>query len=231
MAESNVLRRRISAVGGREGETNDGSNAISSATEATDAAAATAAVVIASTAQPTPRFSSGVAFYPPSDRYWRIGGRWYDFDGFLNLHPGGPDVLKLARDRFEDATFVFESHHPDYRRARAIIRKYEVDVSVVRSSGMRRGPPSKMTATPRLLDDSAFYSVMRRRVTGYLRAIGHARGGPTSQCIALFWASFVSWSFCYLWLLWSGSVIAAVCLGFTAAWLGAFGHNWVHQVR
>ena len=65
-------------------------------------------------------------FYPPSDKYWRIGNRWYDFSDFLDKHPGGRAVILDSRDRFEDATFVFESHHHDYTRARAIIRKYEI---------------------------------------------------------------------------------------------------------
>ena len=36
-----------------------------------------------------PVWSSGVPFFPPSDRYWRIGGEWYDLEPFLHKHPGG----------------------------------------------------------------------------------------------------------------------------------------------
>ena len=54
--------------------------------------------------------SGGVRFYPPSKKYWRIGGSFYDFSTFLNRHPGGPEVMLMARDRFEDATVVFEAH-------------------------------------------------------------------------------------------------------------------------
>lgn len=69
-------------------------------------------------------WSSLVAFYPPSNKYWRIGGKWYDFSNFN--HPGGNQILELARDRFEDSTFVFEAHHHDYQKARKIIQKYLV---------------------------------------------------------------------------------------------------------
>ena len=69
-------------------------------------------------------WSSGVPFFPPSERYWRIGGVWYDFASFVDRHPGGREVILLARDRFEDATYVFEAHHHDYARARKIIAKY-----------------------------------------------------------------------------------------------------------
>ena len=57
-----------------------------------------------------PVVSSKVAFYPPSETLWRIGGKWYDFTPFLPLHPGGAEILLLARDRFEDSTYAFESH-------------------------------------------------------------------------------------------------------------------------
>lgn len=202
--------------------------------------------------EPKVAYSSGVAFYPPSDQYWRIGGKWYDFTDFLPHHPGGSEVLLLVRDRFEDATFVFESHHHNYKKTRAMIRKYEVDESVVLAAGLRRRPTRDgdnhdysgknndhhhhdrhldANETPKLLGDEAFYSVMRRRVTNYLFSVGSPRGGPTMQCILLFWTSFVAWSTCYLWLLTTASVAASVCLGFTAAWLGAFGHNWVHQPK
>ena len=191
---------------------------------------------------PKPTYSSGVTFHPPSDKYWRIGGKWYDFtmNDFISRHPGGADVLLLARDRFEDATFVFESHHYNYKKVRKIISKYEVDESVVRDAGLRR---TSSTAggrgqhridnnnLPKLLDDDAFYSVIRRRVTEYLISVGYPNAGPTLQCKILFWMSFIAWISCYLWLFSTCSVLPAICTGFTASWLGAFGHNWVHQPK
>ena len=75
---------------------------------------------------PQPVMSSGVAFYPPSKQLWRIGGKWYDFEPFLKLHPGGAEVVRLARDRFEDSTYAFESHHHNYQHARKVIAQYEV---------------------------------------------------------------------------------------------------------
>jgi cytochrome b involved in lipid metabolism len=237
VAETAVLRRRVTTTAReRQSEKNAAAEADHGATndDADADATPTTTTTTTTTDLPRARLSSGVAFYPPSDRYWRIGGKWYDFEDFLHVHPGGPDVLRMARDRFEDATFVFESHHPDYRRARAVIRKYEVDSLVVRASSSSAPPAGAKTAaaaTPRLLDDDAFYSVMRRRVARHLRSVGSPGGGPTAQCVALFWTSFASWSCCYLWLLRTGSPIAAACLGFAAAWLGAFGHNWVHQPK
>ena len=71
-------------------------------------------------------WSSGVPFFPPSTKYWRIGGKWYDLEPFLDKHPGGREALVLARDRYEDCTFVFEAHHHNYHRARAVLRKFIV---------------------------------------------------------------------------------------------------------
>ena len=47
--------------------------------------------------------SSGVKFYPPSEKYWRIGGKWYDFSNFLAKHPGGATVMRLAKVRAKRA--------------------------------------------------------------------------------------------------------------------------------
>ena len=71
-------------------------------------------------------WSSGVPFFPPSEKYWRIGGKWYDLEPFLDKHPGGREVILLSRDRFEDCTFVFEANHHNFLRARAVLKKYRI---------------------------------------------------------------------------------------------------------
>ncbi|CAM9375781.1 unnamed protein product [Chrysoparadoxa australica] len=187
-------------------------------------------------------WSSGVVFYPPSKTYWRIGGEWYDFREFLNTHPGGAQVLQLARDRFEDCTFVFEAHHHNYQRARAMIRKYKVSRDVVRETWQKRPEKDDIGAEkahfdsnleqleyPSLLGKTSFYSILRRRVTDYLMKVGHPDGGPTLECKILFWTIFVAWAVLW-WGTWaSGSLGVSVLWGLISAWLGAFGHNWVHQ--
>jgi fatty acid desaturase/cytochrome b involved in lipid metabolism len=188
-------------------------------------------------------WSSGVAFYPPSRNFWRIGGKWYDFTNFLDKHPGGADVLKLCRDRYEDCTFVFESHHHNYRRARAAIKKYEVSSKDVLSDGVMARPShtEKLAAhhdafldaggVPRLSDENSFHSVIRDRVTAYLRSVGHPDGGPTKACVTLFWSIFIAWICSWAALLHTGSFFVCPLLGFVSAQLGAFGHNWVHQPK
>lgn len=84
---------------------------------------------------------------------------------------------------------------------------------------------------PSLLGDDTFYSVMRRRVAQHLRDVGCPAGGPTTQCLVVFWTCFVLWCAAALQMYMSGSFVWAATWGLTAAWLGAFGHNWVHQPR
>lgn len=188
-------------------------------------------------------WSSGVAFYPPSRKYWRIGGKWYDFSKYLSKHPGGSHVLELARDRFEDCTFVFESHHHNYRRARAVIKNYEVSDEVVQADGIFMRPQRGTQAaahydaaldsgkTVKLISEDSFYSVMRDRVAAHLRSVGCPAGGPTRACIILFWVIFASWLLSWLLLLYTGSFLVVPLLGIASALLGAFGHNWVHQPK
>ena len=192
-----------------------------------------------------PVWSSGVPFYPPSDRYWRIGGEWYDLEPFLHKHPGGAEILRMARDRFEDCTYAFEAHHHNYARARAIIAKYKVPtekaLATVRPQPAGReasrawttihGAELDETTHPKLLGDDAFYSVMRKRLAAHLKQVGCPGGGPTTGCVALFWATFAAWAGSWLLTYWSGSFLAALLLGVCASLLGAFGHNWVHQPR
>lgn len=182
-----------------------------------------------------PVLSSGVGFFPPSCKYWRIGRKWYDFAPFLKKHPGGARVLTVARDRFEDCTFVFEAHHHDYARARAIIAKYEVPEEILKKEGLLKADRFPSTSdemdTPKLMGDDSFYSVIRRRVTKLLKESGCPDGGPSVECIVLFWVTFVTWATLFALTYSSGSFLMAAALGFAAAWLGAFGHNWVHQPK
>ena len=62
----------------------------------------------------------------------RVGEALLEVEG-RRLDEGGAEVVRLARDRFEDATYAFESHHHNYARARAIIAKYEVSAPATRS--------------------------------------------------------------------------------------------------
>jgi len=201
-----------------------------------------------------PTWSSNVLFYPPSKKYWRIGNQWYDFSKFN--HPGGKQILELSRDRFEDATFAFESHHHDYKRARMIIKRYLVPGHVIeekqnqmiatrptRPNGKNNvngnGIPNNVhhdqcldaNKHPNLMGDDAFYSVLRQRVTNYLHDIGCPSGGPTLECLIIFWIVFCLWVVLMTASWYTGSFVIGGVTGICSAYLGAFGHNWIHQPK
>jgi len=193
-----------------------------------------------------PKYSSAVVFYPPSTKYWRIGNQWYDFTEFLAKHPGGAQAILLSRDRFEDATFVFEAHHHEFMKTRAIIKKYLItDPSILNEIQTRRpvrGTKEAMDGThfdsvldaskhPDLLDKDAFYSVMRVKVSKYLKDINCRDGGPTTQCLVLFWFVFSLYVMGMYWTWSTGYFHAAGITAVFGALLGAFGHNWVHQPK
>ena len=190
-----------------------------------------------------PVWSSKVVFYPPSSKYWRINNQWYDLSNF-DHHPGGTQVLLMARDRFEDCTFVFEAHHHNYQHARKVLNKYLVTERNVKKEFNYNRPSSNQrhakahqdrvleaNKLPTWSNDKAFYSVLRKRVAAYLKEVGCPHGGPTWECIGLFWLVLIVWA-CLVWITYqSGSLAAAAATGAVASVLAAFGHNWVHQPK
>merc|ERR1712136_938 len=176
--------------------------------------------------------SSGVPFNP-HPKYWRIGAKYYDLTEFMHRHPGGPQLIQMARDRFDDATFAFEAHHHDYKKARAILQRYYVcDVDESERLTCLNGEEYPKF----LLDDNSFYSVLRKRVKEYFQNCASHDGrwtapGPTQECVILFWTVFVVWLNSFAYCVYSGTLQAALLCGLFASWLGAFGHNWVHQPK
>lgn len=169
------------------------------------------------------KMSSGVAFRP-HPRYWLIGGKWYDLEPFVDKHPGGRQMLLDARDRFDDCTFVFESHHVDYKKARAVLKKYQV-------KGINEAEDKVSLVEDKwhvkLLDDDAFYSVLRRRVHEYLKNNGGR--GPTQECLALFWTLMAVYVALWINLLQTGSLLTLLGCILVGPPLGGFGHNWLHM--
>ena len=205
-----------------------------------------------------PTWSANIVFYPPSSRLWRIGRQWYDLTDFLDLHPGGRQLLELARDRFEDATFAFEAHHHNYEKARRVLDKYKLPpAEQARANAEARRRPSRAETQqadrqhlldgyphkphhdpqldsgfhPQLLDHDAFYSVLRRRVSRYLASVGCHDGEPTYECLVIFWTTFILWCLSMTMLYTTGKASWVLPTALISAVLGAFGHNWVHQPK
>lgn len=170
-------------------------------------------------------WSSGVAFRPQG-RYWRIGGLWYDFTTFN--HPGGQEMLYLSRDRFDDATFAFESHHLNYKKARAIIKKYKLSEEIQQRLNKEYTIPA-----PKLLPDESFYSDLRRRVVEYFKRNNLPLSGePTTECMVLFTMVLSAWCLSlFNSLYYNPCISSAILHAVISCFLGGFGHNFVHQPK
>ena len=96
-------------------------------------------------------------------QYWRIGNKFYDLTPFLDKHPGGRALLEMARDRFDDSTYAFESHHHNQAKVRKMLDLYEVKGVV---------PPQCTDSNrtfPNLMPEDTFFSEFRRRATKWLK--------------------------------------------------------------
>jgi hypothetical protein len=127
-------------------------------------------------------YSSKVKF-TSQGRYWRIGNKYYDLTDFADSgrHPGGRDILYLARDRFPDSTYAFEAHHTDVPKVRGMLAKMEVKGIVPQQ------PDDPQMRLPDLSPETSFYSVLRARMHEHLKANGGP--GPTKECLQLWWIS------------------------------------------
>ena len=65
----------------------------------------------------------------------------------------------------------------------------------------------------------------------YLIQVQCPTGDPTWFCIGLFWFTLFVWCLSSSAVYHTGSFALALWSGFVSAWLGAFGHNFVHQPK
>ncbi len=146
---------------------------------------------------------------------WRVHGDLYDLNNFA--HPGGKSFIDFTKGT--DITELFESSHPNIRKARQLLSKFHV----------------KETALPRNTDaftfqSGGFYDVLRDRVWAVLSQHGC---GPSNQ-IKLIHDSLLTLFFCLVLLMIlsiDGSVwfLFAISSGLVLALLANCAHNFFHQ--
>ena len=58
---------------------------------------------------------------------WKIHGKVYDLENFLEFHPGGKAILEQAKGD-KDLTAAFESYHAlcDMDKIKRMMKKYEI---------------------------------------------------------------------------------------------------------
>lgn len=158
-------------------------------------------------------------------KYWIINQKIYDFSNFK--HPGGEKVLKLARDRFDDCTHVFESQHLDIDRCKKIISNYEIKENMSGTFGSTFCIDN-LSIHPKFMSDDSNYYILKKKVSKYLDDINHKNGIPKKECLILYSIIMLLWIFLFIYTLLSGSYFISFIWGIVSAWLGAFGHNWIH---
>ncbi len=81
---------------------------------------------------------------------WKIHGKIYDLTNFLDLHPGGKNILKICEGN-EDLTATFESYHAmcDMNKINKLMKKYEI---------------GECEESKVLFKNDGFYKTLQRRV-------------------------------------------------------------------
>ncbi|EWM27249.1 cytochrome b5-related protein [Nannochloropsis gaditana] len=185
---------------------------------------------------------------------WVVHGKVYDLAPYLASHPGGRHWLELTQGM--DVTPLFESHHVDDAKTRAVLGQFYVrdcpntpppasalrqpllspEASVAPQSNKGADGSSPVEADFSFLD-SGFYRSFKRRALGALRTAEEnsknksKRGarGPTMEMRALTWALLLAWLSALVWCCSarSGSVPAVVA-GILLNALAGIGHNGMH---
>lgn len=134
------------------------------------------------------------------EKLWRVHDGLYDLSGFN--HPGGKswlDLTKVSGDRFRgasvpkrgssspfsspvgnkgtDVTELFESHHLDIEKARAVLAKYYVRVRQCYDLACNCTDPLEKDAdwpreSPLTFEPDGFYSILRDRVFKKVKEVG-----------------------------------------------------------
>lgn len=161
-----------------------------------------------------------------SSSLWRIHGKMYDLEKFMDMHPGGRVWLALTRGT--DATQAVEAYHLDGARVEAVLSHYYV--RDVKSDEFEHG--DRFT-----FEENGFFRTLRRRVLERLRtkagSVATTREA-TAATTSMKTASAVAIAqFCALHAFTrsSGSLLASAFTGISLAGCWGVGHNFMHQAE
>jgi hypothetical protein len=93
---------------------------------------------------------------------WKIHNNYYDLTNFLDIHPGGKQILKSSQGI--DATAAFESYHAfsDMSKIKLIMEKYKINNHNICSLNII--PSSKYT-----FSNDGFYHEVKNEVKKYMK--------------------------------------------------------------
>lgn len=88
----------------------------------------------------------------------KIHNTYYNISNFIDIHPGGVDILKRCEGL--DATPAFESYHAlsDMNKIKSIMKKYEIN-----------NPNSIINDSKYTFKENEFYDVLKKKVKQYFK--------------------------------------------------------------
>ncbi|XP_028025956.1 cytochrome b5-related protein-like [Bombyx mandarina] len=146
---------------------------------------------------------------------WRVHNGIYNFNDFLEKHPGGAEWLELSKGT--DITEAFESHHLNSSVNKVLEKYYVREAKTPRNS-------------PFTFEDDGFYRTLKRAVVEELKKVPKHIPSYADMIIdglfaTLLISSAVScWANNY-WVVMSAYLIASLSL----AWVTVAAHNYIHR--
>ncbi|KPJ18938.1 Cytochrome b5-related protein [Papilio machaon] len=157
----------------------------------------------------------GKAMDDGAEGVWRVHDGLYDFEPFLQIHPGGAEWLELTKGT--DITEAFESHHLN-PAVNKVLEKY-----YIRKAKTPRNSPFTFK-------DDGFFRSLKRAVWAELQKTPrHIHKRADTIIDGLFVAFLVSCAISCIsksyWVVMTSYLSASLCL----AWLTVAAHNYIHK--
>lgn len=112
---------------------------------------------------------------------WRIKNTLYNLDGFIEMHPGGADWIRMTKGH--DITEAFIVHHIAMEKVEPLLAKYRVKDTI-------KPRNSKLT-----FHDDGFYMTLRRKVIAKLPEIKRETKVYSNVSMLCGWNAKLNWPF------------------------------------
>ncbi|XP_028158528.1 cytochrome b5-related protein-like [Ostrinia furnacalis] len=158
---------------------------------------------------------SGKAMDDGADGMWRIHNAIYDFETFIDSHPGGAEWLELTKGT--DITEAFECHHLNPVVEKMLEKYYVKEATTPRNS-------------PFTFHEDGFYKSLKRAAREELKKVPKNLPKYSDMIIdGLFFACLVTaalsvWSKTY-WVVMASYLVSSL----TLAWSVVASHSYIHK--
>ncbi|RVE51824.1 hypothetical protein evm_003444 [Chilo suppressalis] len=157
----------------------------------------------------------GKAMDDGAEGLWRIHDSLYNFDTFIDSHPGGSEWLQLTKGT--DITEAFEAHHVKLIAEKMLEKYFVKNVTTPRNS-------------PYTFKEDGFYRTLKRAVREELKKVPKNIPQHANRIIdglfvtCLITAALTCWAKNY-WIVMISYLISSL----TLAWCTVASHNYIHK--